>query len=74
MPEAVLELVDVVKNYGKTQALSSITLDLPSGRLVGLMGAGEIDASAILDLAPIAEAAPAPTPPANADAPLKEKT
>lgn len=47
----------LVDSLRKLPELEQATLALALERLVGLMGAGEIDASAILDLAPIAEAA-----------------
>ncbi|SSC71675.1 unnamed protein product [Ciceribacter sp. T2.26MG-112.2] len=46
----VVSLKDVSLSYGKTQALSSITLDLPSSRLVGLMGPDGVGKSSLLSL------------------------
>ncbi|MDF2446633.1 MAG: Transcriptional regulator, MarR family [Moraxellaceae bacterium] len=46
----------LVERYRDLPELEQATLTLALERLVALMGAGEIDASAILDLAPIAEA------------------
>lgn len=61
----------LVERFRDLPELEQATLALSLERLVGLMGAGEIDASAILDLAPFAEAqAPAPlhaVPPATGE-------
>lgn len=54
----------LVESFRALPELEQATLTLALERVVALMGAGEIDASAILDLAPIAEtAAPAVEPP-----------
>jgi DNA-binding MarR family transcriptional regulator len=46
----------LVESFRALPELEQATLTLAFERVVALMGAGEIDASAILDLAPIAEA------------------
>lgn len=48
----------LVERYRELPELEQATLALALERVVALMGAGEIDASAILDSAPIAEAGP----------------
>lgn len=48
----------LVERYRELPELEQATLALALERIVSLMGAGEIDASAILDSAPIAEAGP----------------
>lgn len=49
----------LVESFRALPELEQATLTLAFERVVSLMGAGEIDASAILDLAPIAEASAA---------------
>ncbi|MBK9186418.1 MAG: hypothetical protein IPM78_09135 [Moraxellaceae bacterium] len=46
----------LIDGFQKMPELEQATLTLAVERLVSLMGAGDIDASAILDLQPIAEA------------------
>lgn len=46
----VVGLKDLSLSYGKTQALTNITLDLPSGRLIGLMGPDGVGKSSLLSL------------------------
>lgn len=48
----------LVESFRALPELEQATLTLAFERVVALMGAGEIDASAILDTAPIAEAMP----------------
>jgi len=36
--ENILQITSLYQNYGKTQALKDITLDIPSGKIVGLLG------------------------------------
>lgn len=36
--EALIHIQDVNKHYGSTQALRNVTLDIPPGRIVGLVG------------------------------------
>ena len=38
MAETVVRLTDVALRYGDTHALAGITLDIPAGRMVGLIG------------------------------------
>ncbi|PTX04411.1 multidrug ABC transporter ATP-binding protein [Achromobacter mucicolens] len=53
MPPAVppvASLSDVGLRYGKTQALDGITLDIPAGRMVGLIGPDGVGKSSLLAL------------------------
>jgi ribosome-dependent ATPase len=49
-PPPVARLKDVSLRYGKTTALDSITLDLPAGCMVGLIGPDGVGKSSILSL------------------------
>ena len=53
----------LVEGFRELPELEQATLTLALERLVVLMAAGDIDASAILDLAPIGEAGPEPSIP-----------
>lgn len=46
----VARLWDVTLRYGKVQALAGISLDIPAGRMVGLMGPDGIGKSSLLSL------------------------
>src|SRR5437879_13875096 len=46
----VVRLEAVGLSYGKTRALEAITLDLPSGRMVGLIGPDGVGKSSLLSL------------------------
>ncbi|WP_373980484.1 ribosome-associated ATPase/putative transporter RbbA [Achromobacter sp. JD417] len=46
----VASLSDVGLRYGKTQALDGITLDIPAGRMVGLIGPDGVGKSSLLAL------------------------
>ena len=46
----VARLVDVSLHYGKTVALASVTLDIPAGRMVGLIGPDGVGKSSLLAL------------------------
>jgi ribosome-dependent ATPase len=48
--EAVVALDGVSLSYGSTRALSDITLDLPGGRLIGLLGPDGVGKSSLLSL------------------------
>ncbi|MCS0504993.1 ribosome-associated ATPase/putative transporter RbbA [Ancylobacter mangrovi] len=48
--ENVARLQAVGLSYGKTRALDAITLDLPSGRMVGLIGPDGVGKSSLLSL------------------------
>lgn len=50
MTEPVARLVDVALQYGKTQALDAVTLDLPAGCMVGLIGPDGVGKSSLLAL------------------------
>jgi ribosome-dependent ATPase len=49
-PAPVASLVGVGLRYGKTVALDGITLDIPSGRMVGLIGPDGVGKSSLLSL------------------------
>ncbi len=38
MEEALIHIQDVSKSYGSTEALKAVSLDIPAGRIVGLVG------------------------------------
>jgi ribosome-dependent ATPase len=48
--QPVASLSDVGLRYGKTQALDGITLDIPAGRMVGLIGPDGVGKSSLLAL------------------------
>jgi ribosome-dependent ATPase len=50
VPIPVVRLEGVSLSYGKTQALKSVTLDLPSGVMVGLIGPDGVGKSSLLSL------------------------
>ena len=49
-PAPVARVADVHLRYGKTVALDGITLDLPAGRMVGLIGPDGVGKSSLLSL------------------------
>jgi ribosome-dependent ATPase len=49
-PAPVVRLEGVSLSYGKTEALRSVTLDLPSGVMVGLIGPDGVGKSSLLSL------------------------
>ena len=48
--KSVARLIKIGLNYGKTVALESITLDIPSGQMVGLIGPDGVGKSSLLSL------------------------
>ena len=48
--EPVVRLQAVALHYGKTQALAGVTLDIPAGRMVGLIGPDGVGKSSLLSL------------------------
>jgi len=51
MADTVLDLKDVVKNYGKTQALKGVSLTIAAGEVVGLLGPNGAGKSTLFQLA-----------------------
>jgi ribosome-dependent ATPase len=49
-PAYVVRLKDVRHSYGKTHAIDGITLDLPAGRMIGLIGPDGVGKSSLLSL------------------------
>ncbi len=49
-PEFVASLINVSQIYGKTKALDNVTLDIPSGCMVGLIGPDGVGKSTMLAL------------------------
>src|SRR5579871_6775799 len=49
-PVPVARLIDVSLRYGKTHALEAVTLDLPPGCMVGLIGPDGVGKSSLLAL------------------------
>jgi ribosome-dependent ATPase len=47
----VIRLAEVGLSYGRTRALGDVTLDIPSGRMVGLIGPDGVGKSSLLALA-----------------------
>ena len=50
MTGPVIRLQDVVLRYGETRALAGITLDVPAGRMVGLIGPDGVGKSSLMSL------------------------
>jgi ribosome-dependent ATPase len=50
VPAPVASLVEVGLRYGKTVALDGVTLDIPAGRMVGLLGPDGVGKSSLLSL------------------------
>lgn len=46
----VVRLEDVVLNYGETEALKGVTLDIPADRMIGLIGPDGVGKSSLLSL------------------------
>ncbi len=49
-PEPVARLKGVTHRYGKVVALADLTLDLPAGRMVGLIGPDGVGKSTLMGL------------------------
>jgi len=49
-PAPIARVTDVHLRYGKTMALDGITLDIPAGRMVGLIGPDGVGKSSLLSL------------------------
>ena len=50
MPAPVVRLRDVGLSYGTTRALDGVTLDIPAGVMVGLIGPDGVGKSSLLSL------------------------
>ena len=50
MAGPVIRLTEVALHYGKVQALAGITLDIPAGRMVGLIGPDGVGKSSLMSL------------------------
>lgn len=50
LSEAVVKLTNVSLQYGKTLALNDITLDIPAGLMIGLLGPDGVGKSSLLSL------------------------
>ncbi|HEY2610139.1 MAG TPA: ribosome-associated ATPase/putative transporter RbbA [Reyranella sp.] len=50
MPLPIVHLAGVGLSYGRTRALEAITLDIPAGRMVGLIGPDGVGKSSLLSL------------------------
>ncbi|MEZ5606016.1 MAG: ribosome-associated ATPase/putative transporter RbbA [Burkholderiaceae bacterium] len=48
--QAVVRLLEVYQRYDKTQALAGISLDIPAGRMIGLLGPDGVGKSSLLSL------------------------
>ncbi|QDT29649.1 putative ABC transporter ATP-binding protein YbhF [Gimesia panareensis] len=48
--DPVVRLTDISLKYGKTQALKSISLEVPAGKLIGLIGPDGVGKSSLLSL------------------------
>lgn len=49
-PASVARLIDISLHYGQSRALDAVTLDLPAGRMVGLIGPDGVGKSSLLSL------------------------
>ena len=49
-PVSVARLTDVRLHYGKTVAMAGVTLDIPAGCMVGLIGPDGVGKSSLLSL------------------------
>lgn len=49
-PPSVVSLTDIRLRYGKTTALDGVTLEIPTGRMIGLLGPDGVGKSSLLSL------------------------